>query len=63
MNSYRFNGMAGNLARQAIVKGLKISWYHIYKIIRSIDNQGIIETHDGKKYVLELKEVTNEKAV
>jgi DNA-binding IscR family transcriptional regulator len=63
MNSYKFNGIAGHISRQTIARDLKIPLHHIYKTVKSIDYNGIIETHDGKKYVLELKEVTDEKAI
>ena len=57
MNAYRLNGLAGHYFRQAIVKGLNINWNEIYKIVKSIDQQGIIETKDGKKYKVELREL------
>lgn len=47
--------MAGHLARTAINKGLDIHHTEIYKIVKSVNNDGIIETHDGKKYKLVLE--------
>lgn len=52
--------MAGHLARTAINKGLNIHHTQIYKIVKSVNNDGIIETHDGKKYELTLKEIKND---
>lgn len=49
--------MAGHLARTAINEGLGIHHTEIYKIIKSVNNGGIIETHDGKKYKLVLQVV------
>ena len=60
MNSWKLNGIAGHLTRRAIVKKLDIPFNEIYKTVKSIDNNGIIETKDGKKYQLELKEIENE---
>lgn len=57
MNSWRLNGIAGHLTRQAIIKKLNINFNEIYKTVKSIDNNGVIETHEGKKYILELKEL------
>ena len=52
--------MAGHLARTAINKGLDIHHTEIYKIVKSINNDGIIETHDGKKYKLTLEIIKDE---
>lgn len=60
MNNYILNGMAGHLTRQAIVKGLNIQWSELYKVVKSIDNNGIIETKDGRKFKLELKYLGND---
>ena len=57
MNSFKLNGMAGHLTRQAIIKGLNISFTEIYKVVKSVDSEGIIETKDGKKYKLMLTEL------
>ena len=57
MNSWKLNGIAGHLTRQAICKSLNIQNTEIYKIVKSIDNDGIIETTDGKKYQLKLKKL------
>jgi|LakMenEpi03Aug12_release.lakeMendotaPanAssembly.Ray.scaffolds.fasta_scaffold191330_5 hypothetical protein len=61
MNSWKLNGIAGHLTRKAIISKLNITFTQIYKTVKSIDNNGIIETYDGKKYVLELKEIENER--
>jgi sugar-specific transcriptional regulator TrmB len=60
MNSWKLNGIAGHLTRSAICKGLNIHSTDIYKIVKSIDNRGIIKTQEGKKYELVLKEVTDD---
>ncbi len=52
--------MAGHLARTAINKGLDIHHTEIYKIVKSVNNDGIIETHDGKKYKLTLEIIKDE---
>ena len=57
MNSWKLNGIAGHLTRQAICKSLNIQHTEIYKIVKSIDDEGIIETTDGKKYQLKLKKL------
>lgn len=55
MNSWKLNGQAGHYFRDAVCKGLNIQHTEIYKTVKSIDNHGVIETYDGKKYQLELK--------
>ena len=60
MNSWKLNGIAGHLARTAINKGLAIHHTEIYKVVKSIDYDGIIETHDGKKYKLTLEAIKND---
>ncbi len=52
--------MAGHLARQAINTGLNIHHTQIYKVVKSVNNEGIIETHDGKKYKLTLEIIKND---
>lgn len=59
MNSYKLNGMAGHLTRNAICEKLNIPFTEIYRKIKSISNSGIIETHDGKKYKLKLIDIKN----
>ena len=61
MNSWKLNGIVGHLARCAIIKKLNITFTQIYKTVKSINNENIIETFDGKKYKLELKEIIDEK--
>lgn len=60
MNSWKLNGIAGHLTRSAICEKLGINFTQIYKTVKSINNDRIIETHDGKKYKLELKEIKDE---
>jgi len=57
MNSYKLNGRAGHLTRQAICKELGIPHTEIYKVVKDIGSNGIIYTKDGKKYKLKLNEV------
>ena len=57
MNSWRLNGIAGHVTRYAIAEGLGIEHTDIYKEVKSMTPSGIIETKDGKKYKLELKEI------
>ena len=61
MNSWKLNGHAGHYFRQAVIKGLCINHSDIYKTIKDIDKNGVIETKDGKKYQLELKEIIKQK--
>jgi sugar-specific transcriptional regulator TrmB len=63
MNSWKFNSIIGHLIRQAIVKKLNINHTEIYKIVKSIDDKGVIKTQDGKKYILKLKELKNESKI
>lgn len=61
MNSYKLNGLAGHYFRMTICKFLNIHSTDIYKTVKSISsteqNPCIIETKDGKKYELIIKEV------
>ena len=57
MNSWKLNGNAGHYFREAVCKGLNIHHTEIYKTVKDIDRDGVIETKDGKKYQLELKEI------
>jgi hypothetical protein len=57
MNSWKLNGIAGHLTRQAISKSLKIHHTEIYKTVKIVHFDGTIETKEGKKYQLELKEI------
>lgn len=61
MNSWKLNGMAGHFFRNAVCKGLGIRHTDIYKEVKNIDQHGVIETKDGKKYHLELKEIIEKK--
>jgi hypothetical protein len=63
MNSWKLNGIAGHLTRQAIINSLNITFSELYKTVKSIyniNNINIIETQDGKKYTLILKEITDD---
>ena len=57
MNSWKLNSTAGHLLRLSISKSLNIHFTEVYKTVKSINNDGIIETSDGKKYELTLKEL------
>lgn len=60
MNSWKLNGIAGHLTRQIIIESLNIVPTQLYKIVKSIDNDGIITLHDGRKFKLELRYLENE---
>lgn len=62
MNSWRLNGMAGSLARQAIYRGLDIHHADIYKVVKSVNADGTIVTHEGKKYKLTLTEIKDDES-
>lgn len=57
MNSYKLNGIAGHLTRQAICKGLQIHHTEIYKVIKDIGRDGTIRTKDGRGFKLNLEQV------
>ena len=57
MNSWKLNGIAGHITKYAISQGLGIQHNDIYKTIKDISMGGIIETKEGKRYKLELKEI------
>jgi sugar-specific transcriptional regulator TrmB len=63
MNSWKLNGMAGHLTRQAIIRGLNIPCTQIYKVVKSVSADGLIETHEGKKYKLTLEEIKDESRI
>ncbi len=58
MNAWRLNGIVGTVARIAICQSLGIQHNDIYKEVKNISVNGIIETKDGKKYKLELNEIS-----
>lgn len=58
MNSWKLNSTAGHLFRLAISKSLNIHFTEVYRKVKSINHDGVIETSDGKRYELTLKEVT-----
>ena len=60
MNSWKLNGIAGQRTRQIIIESLNIVPTQLYKIVKSIDNDGIITLHDGRKFKLELRYLENE---
>jgi len=55
VNSYKLNGIAGHTCRAAICESLKIKHVDIYKVVKNIDLNGVIETADGSKFKLKLK--------
>lgn len=55
--------MVGHLARTAINEGLNIHHTQIYKVVKSVNNDGVIETHEGKKYKLILKEIKDDTSI
>ena len=58
MNSWKLNSTAGYCLRLAIAKSLNIHFTEVYKTVKFIHNDGVIETSDGKKYELILNELT-----
>ncbi len=61
MNSYKLNGIAGHLTREAICRGLEIPSSQLYKVVKSIDYRtGIIILKDGRTFKLELKPYKDE---
>jgi hypothetical protein len=66
MNAYKLNSNAGIYFRLAVCKSLNIHWTDVYKTIKSVtpgynDNDPtIVETKDGKKYELILKEIKDD---
>jgi hypothetical protein len=57
MNSWKLNGVAGHLARRAIVKGLNITFCQLYKTVKTVTNENVIITQDGSKYCLTLTKI------
>jgi len=57
VNSYKLNGIAGHTCRAAICESLKIKHVDIYKVVKNIDLNGVIETTDGSKFKLKLKKI------
>jgi hypothetical protein len=57
MNSWKLNSHAQYHLRVAIADSLKIPLNDVYKTVKGI-NHKTIETKDGKKYELVLKEIT-----
>lgn len=57
MNSYKLNGIAGHTCRAAICESLKIRPVDIYKVVKNIDRNGVIETTDGTKFKLKLEQI------
>lgn len=51
--------MAGHLTRSAICKSLNIHHTEIYKVVKSVHGD-TIETQEGKKYELILKEIKDD---
>jgi len=66
MNAYKLNGHAGHYFRSAVCKSLNIHCTDIYKTIKSVttgynvNDPTIVETKDGKKYELILKEIKDD---
>ena len=57
MSIRRLNGHAYIHYKAAICEGLNIDNADLYKAIISIDNNGVIETKDNKKYILIINEI------
>lgn len=58
MNSWKYQSDAKQLTTLAITKGLNITHTEIYRALKGFNfHTGIIETKNGKKYQLVLKEI------
>ena len=57
MNAYKLNGISGQCFRKAICDGLDIFPSDIYRVVKSINSNGIIELKSGNKFRLELKRI------
>ena len=58
MDSWKFNSTAQALLRGTISDNLKIPYLDVYKTVKTFNTHtSIIETKDGKKYQLVLKEI------
>lgn len=57
MNSWKLNSIAAHVFRQSVCRSLAINHMDIYKTLKDVNLYGIIETKDGKKYQLVLKEL------
>ena len=60
MNAYKLNGIVGHLLRRAICKKLQIHHTDIYKVVSdayTTSEESIIETKEGKKYKITLKQI------
>lgn len=57
MNAYKLNGMASTVTRKVIVKELGIHHSDIYKHVKSLSFDGVVETHDGKRYQIKMSEI------
>lgn len=56
MNAWLLNSIAGHALRYTITIYFNIPFNEIYRKVKSINNN-IIETKDGKKYEVTLKEI------
>ena len=60
MNAYKFNGIAGHLARRAIIDGLHICNSDLYKILKSVNYfTGVITLKDNRQFKLTLEPFNN----
>ena len=57
MNAWKLNGQAGGRYRNMICKELGISHVDIYKVVKTISNNGDILLHDGRVFRPKLEEV------
>jgi predicted transcriptional regulator len=61
MNSWKLNGQAGHHYRSAICKTLNIPHREIYKTVKDIDSKGVITTKDGRRFIMKLEEIDQNK--
>ena len=60
MNAWKLHGKAGYQFTLAVCRGLKIPVSDIYKALVDVEYDGTIIAKNGKKYILELKEIEKE---
>lgn len=57
MNSYKLNAIVGHTCRVAICESLKIRHIDIYRTVKNIHPNGVVEIKDGTKFKLKLEKI------
>lgn len=60
MNSWKFNAHANYHLSRSISRSLNIKGDDIYKTIKDIDKNSIVQTKDGEKYMIVLIKIKEE---